>query len=678
VAVGKLGLTCPVYATVPVYKMGQMFLYDIYQARHNIEDFTLFTLDDVDATFEKITQLKYNQTVMLKGKGQGLAITPLPAGHMIGGTIWKIVKDGEEDIVYAVDYNHKKERHLNGCDIERLSRPSLLITDAFNATYSQAKRRLRDEQLMTNILATLRNSGNVLVCVDTAGRVLELAHMVDQLWSNKDSGLLAYSLALLNNVAFNVVEFAKSQIEWMSEKLMKMMGEKKANPFQFKHLKLCHSMAEVNKVPAPKVVLASMPDMECGFARDLFLQWCSNPKNSVILTSRPSPGTLGRDLIVNGGDRTIPIEVRRRIKLTGQELEQFRAKEKSSSSKLHSSLVEEALDDESDSDTEMEVVTKAGEPKPKVKHDIVMKAETGKKQTGFFKSNKSRYPMFPCIEEKIKYDDYGEIIRIEDFLMDTTEPVDEVAEAVEEYEEDVPDKEEVPTKCVSTTQNFQINCGIQFIDFEGRTDGESIMKLTAQLKPRRIILVRGTEDNLSALKDFCGDVIGGENNIFVPKNGEVVDATTERFIYQVRLRDSLFSTLNFNKAKDGHLAWVDGVIKMTDDEKVDIIATEGEEEEEAEPKAPAQPVIPVLVPIPEDQIVGHNTNFVNELKLSDFKLVLTKNGIPSEFQQGNLMCGHSYNVQLRRHDSGRVMIEGCLSNEYYTIRELLYQQYAIV
>ena len=559
----------------------------------------------------------------------------------------------------------------------RLSRPSLLITDAFNATYSQARRRLRDEQLMTNILSTLRNSGNVLVCVDTAGRVLELAHMVDQLWSNKDSGLLAYSLALLNNVAFNVVEFAKSQIEWMSEKLMKLMGEKKANPFQFKHLKLCHSMAEVNKVPAPKVVLASMPDMECGFARELFLQWCSNPKNSVILTSRSSPGTLGRDLITNGGDRSIPIEVRRRIKLTGQELEQYRAKEKNSSSKHHSSLVEEALDDESDSDTEMEVVTKPGDTKAKVKHDIVMKAESGKKQSGFFKSNKSRYPMFPCIEEKIKYDDYGEIIRIEDFLMDTSEPVDELAETVEEYEEDVPDKEEVPTKCVSAVQNFQINCGIQFIDFEGRTDGESIMKLTAQLKPRRIILVRGTEDNLSAFKDFCGEVIGGENNIFVPKNGEVVDATTERYIYQVRLRDSLFSTLNFNKAKDGHLAWVDGMIKMADDERVDIIATENDGESIGE-KSPSQPIIPVLAPLPDDQIVGHSTNFVNELKLSDFKLVLTKNGIPSEFQQGNLMCGHSSNVQLRRHESGRVMIEGCLSNEYYTIRDLLYQQYAIV
>jgi len=44
------------------------------------------------------------------GKGHGLQITPLPAGHMIGGTMWKIVKEAEEEIVYAVDFNHKKER----------------------------------------------------------------------------------------------------------------------------------------------------------------------------------------------------------------------------------------------------------------------------------------------------------------------------------------------------------------------------------------------------------------------------------------------------------------------------------------------------------------------------------------------------------------------------------------
>lgn len=81
------------------------------------------------------------------GKGNGITITPYAAGHMIGGTMWKIVKDGEEDIIYAVDYNHKKERHLNGAVLETLSRPSLLITDAFNVLNVQTRRRERDSQL---------------------------------------------------------------------------------------------------------------------------------------------------------------------------------------------------------------------------------------------------------------------------------------------------------------------------------------------------------------------------------------------------------------------------------------------------------------------------------------------------------------------------------------------------
>ena len=53
-----------------------------------------------------------NYSNFFVGRGHGLTITPFPAGHMVGGTIWKIVKDGEEEIVYAVDFNHKKERSV--------------------------------------------------------------------------------------------------------------------------------------------------------------------------------------------------------------------------------------------------------------------------------------------------------------------------------------------------------------------------------------------------------------------------------------------------------------------------------------------------------------------------------------------------------------------------------------
>ena len=42
------------------------------------------------------------------------------------------------------------------------------------------------------ILTSCRGGGNVLVAVDTAGRVLELAHMMDQLWGNKASNKITF------------------------------------------------------------------------------------------------------------------------------------------------------------------------------------------------------------------------------------------------------------------------------------------------------------------------------------------------------------------------------------------------------------------------------------------------------------------------------------------------------
>lgn len=48
--------------------MGQMFMYDWYQAHKNVSDFGIFNLDDVDNAFDRIIQLKYNQSVDMKGK----------------------------------------------------------------------------------------------------------------------------------------------------------------------------------------------------------------------------------------------------------------------------------------------------------------------------------------------------------------------------------------------------------------------------------------------------------------------------------------------------------------------------------------------------------------------------------------------------------------------------------
>ncbi|XP_053658956.1 probable cleavage and polyadenylation specificity factor subunit 2 [Anopheles marshallii] len=667
--VGKLGLNCPIYATIPVYKMGQMFMYDMFMSHYNMHDFDLFSLDDVDAAFDKIVQLKYNQSVAMKGKGYGITITPLPAGHLIGGTIWKIVKVGEEDIVYATDFNHKKERHLNGCELEKLQRPSLLITDAYNARYQQARRRARDEKFMTNILQTLRNNGNVLVTVDTAGRVLELAHMLDQLWKNKESGLMAYSLALLNNVSYNVVEFAKSQIEWMSDKLMKSFEGARNNPFTFKHLRLCHTMADLAKVPSPKVVLASSSDMESGFSRELFIQWAPNASNSIIITSRSSPGTLARDLIDNGGNgRKIEMDIRRRVELEGAELEEYMRTE---GEKLSRSIKKRDLDESSsDSDDELEMNIITG------KHDIVVRPE-GRSHTGFFKSSKKSYAMFPFHEEKIKFDEYGEIIQPDDYRMvdlgpetngndDNKENAGIKTEDIKKEKDEEVTVLDKPTKCVQARKPIEVNAQVQFIDFEGRSDGESLLKILSQLRPRRVVVVRGSSTNTTHIAEHCQQNIGAR--VFTPNRGEIIDATTETHIYQVRLTEALVSQLEFQKGKDAEVAWVDAQIVIRN-KRIDTVA-----EKDA---TAGVPQILTLEPLSQDDLPPHNPVFINELKLIDFKQILMKSNIASEFSGGVLWCSNG-TIALRRVDTGRVTIEGCISEDYYKIRELLYEQYAII
>jgi len=47
--------------------MGLMFMYDLYQSKHEQSDFDMFTLDDIDNAFDKVTQLKYSQHFLLTG-----------------------------------------------------------------------------------------------------------------------------------------------------------------------------------------------------------------------------------------------------------------------------------------------------------------------------------------------------------------------------------------------------------------------------------------------------------------------------------------------------------------------------------------------------------------------------------------------------------------------------------
>lgn len=151
-----LGLNCPVYATLPVYNLGQvrrsfgtvhrrrrhpakwqfttrttmlrrtlsilqLTMYDACLSRRQRQEFNLFGLDDIDSAFamNRWVLLNYAQQYTLPplaGKPAGITITAFPAGHLMGGTYWLISRETDV-VVYAVNYNHSKERYASGTQV---------------------------------------------------------------------------------------------------------------------------------------------------------------------------------------------------------------------------------------------------------------------------------------------------------------------------------------------------------------------------------------------------------------------------------------------------------------------------------------------------------------------------------------------------------------------------------
>ena len=158
----------------------------------------------------------------------------------------------------------------------------------------------------------------------------------------------------------------------------------------------------MNAIPDPKVVLATPVDMENGFSRDLFVHMSNHPKNMIILTSRTPPGTLARKLIDSPSLTSIMLEMKKRINLQGAELDEFERQREAE--KLEKAKIKQ---EEADSSDESDAEDSATRQAP---HDIMISHETTNKEGGFFKKARKAFPMFPFQEDRMKWDDYGELI----------------------------------------------------------------------------------------------------------------------------------------------------------------------------------------------------------------------------------------------------------------------------
>lgn len=89
------------------------------QSRNNSEDFTLFTLDDVDSAFDKIQQLKYSQIVNLKGgfRGAGGEKSPRLSARLMSFASSLLNRKRSRPFHHASpSWSHDRRNDLENCE----------------------------------------------------------------------------------------------------------------------------------------------------------------------------------------------------------------------------------------------------------------------------------------------------------------------------------------------------------------------------------------------------------------------------------------------------------------------------------------------------------------------------------------------------------------------------------
>ena len=695
----------PVFVSGAAHKMGQMVLYDAYL---NSTDDIPFDLDDIDAAFRGMVQLRYRQeTVVCKDR---VTVTPYPSGRVVGGSIWKIHVHGN-DVLYAVDYNHRREIHLMGGSMmdptSMLSaasvRPALLITDAYTVDkVSGPVQYAKNEQaLIDTCLSCLRAEGNVLIPVDAAGRLLEILLVLNKYWKEKN---LMYPLAVVGPMIHTTLEFARSQLEWMNEDLVKSLGHSRIeNPLALTSVTPCATIKDLRKLPrGPKVVLATSDSMDVGASRTLFRWWAGQVNSAIILALEPKGGTFAQKIFEQKTKRypanpLVHMTLSKRVPLQGEELDAYKAlqKEKAVADQAHGEEQQDSVAIEAGEGHTMEekkavhsfqaptranvaVIGHATRDGADLAHGDALAMNSdgiGLDQDdnpclieGFEVAFGLATPIFPEENEleMLKYDEYGSMIDLDEVGTEKGEAGDALvralaseaaaercaAEGAEEPGDDIVEPE-VPTRVETQEISVQLAARVIRLDFDGRSDGASVETLLSKMAPRSCIIVNGTAEAKSKLAaSLMRDLEGLNSHVFVPDDREeiLVDLGPIR---PAILSDALFKSIQMRPVPDSlELGWLDSTAHVESDDTLFL-----------QQRVQAQ---------------GDNRYggvFIGDVKLSQLKRALTRENIASEFHAGGLYCAG--NILVKRQAEGGLVLEGSLSDNYFKIRDILYSQYHV-
>jgi len=164
------------------------------------------------------------------------------------------------------------------------------------------------------------------------------------------------------------------------------------------------------------------------------------------------------------------------------------------------------------------------------------------------------------------------------------------------------------------------------------------------------------------LHKFCADLVTDPDSTYSPAVGTSVMASSDTNIYKVKLASDLAKSLQFVSVGGYDVAYLDALVEMASEDST--VAQGGKTQQ-----------LPSLA-LKKTTVAGGQSwkpfAYIGEVKLSDFKEVLKKEGFKTELKAGMLMVNGTVVV---RKVGTQVVFEGTMSDDYFAVKKMLLSQY---
>jgi len=738
-------LKCPVYATLPVQRMGELTMYDAHQQWLFSDSDSLFTLDDIDAAFAKIVNVKYSEDVTIEKRRTGdedaarlLVVTPHPSGHSLGGTVWRITVDNTDTLLYAVSYHHSREKHVDSGVLEAFQRPSLLIADScsFGAPLT-LKRKAREESLCALIDETcIVQSGIALLPTDSAGRLLELLLVI---YAHFESArhFDRCPLILLSHTCHTLLDYARSQLEWMSDSVQRFFDLQRNNPFEMSRLTLVRSFEQCKQLTGnftrPACILSTSQTLNTSLALQVFEAIHASKNAGVILTQSAAQNSLANHLLqlalMQKSSRTqssiVSFAKRIRVPLEGAELSLFLQKEQMAAKQreLESSLESVSMlrDMDLDDNAEEEEEESGGEP---LKTLDAAKASSALSSSSSLSSSAAAvatqgFFVFPLhsIKTQAQYSDnhqgYGytwpkpvtelKAVPVESSKSNKTDlkPLSSSSSSSSSLSSPLfssscanrgdldvtmavdskplpPAVPAVPSKSVVVQRSITLSCQLSHVDMNGLSDERAWRATIAGVKPRRLILVHGA---MKEKEDFKHSLI--EKKILAPLSGDnsTPDLNTASLASMIIVpMNNVSVTLSSERLFRASLnPLLLSKLRFSAVSEFDVAHLRASLRLVTETGRQLPQLLPASTTATRAD-GNASSYFLGNIKFpADYRRILAAAGFETEYYvKDGVLLAAGGSVRIRKASATQISLSGLLSDQYFAIRSILYRCHTVI